>query len=139
SRSVKLTDPGSSTSTWLRSHPMEAIPGQEYEASVYSYNVQGNSELYVEFWDENDSYLSIVTGRNSTTGSWAPIVVQAIAPAGTAYVTVRLYQTAANIGTAFYDDAEFRPIDLKPETTLTNRSFERTELGRPFGWRAYGG
>lgn len=137
--SVKLTDPSTTTSSGLRSNKIAASPGQSYEASVYSYNTQGVSELYVEFMDANGQYLTILTGLNSTLNQWKQIKVTGAAPEGTVYVTLRYYLHGANVGSAYFDDAAFRMILGKPVPNLTNGSFEVTAGGRPLFWTGSGG
>ncbi|MDG0813607.1 OmpL47-type beta-barrel domain-containing protein [Cohnella rhizosphaerae] len=137
--SVKLTDNSATASTGLRSNKIAASPGQAYEATVFSYNTQGVSELYVEFMDANDHYVSYLTGLNSTLDQWKQIKVTGTAPAGTVYVTIRYYLHGANVGTAYFDDAAFRMQLGKPVPNLPNGSFDVTASGSPASWTASGG
>lgn len=134
SSSVKLVDSSASASTGLRSAKMPVTAGQTYNASVFTYNTQGVSELYLEFWDANNNYTKIFTGMNSTTNQWSQIQVSGVAPEGTIYASLRLYQHVANIGTAYFDDASFEQVLTGPQPALLNGGFEEIVSGRPKNW-----
>ncbi|WP_158301730.1 OmpL47-type beta-barrel domain-containing protein [Paenibacillus mesophilus] len=134
SSSVKLVDSSATSSTALRSVKMPVTAGQTYKASVYSYNVQGVSQLYLEFWDGNNNYTQIFTGTNSTLNQWGQITVSGVAPAGTVYASLRLYLHVANIGTAYFDDASFEQVLTGPQPSLLNGDLELLDNGRPKYW-----
>jgi hypothetical protein len=134
SYSIKVDDPFDNRGVTVRSHQIQAEPGKKYASSVWSYNLQGVSELYLEFWDASNNYTTILTGRNSTLNQWSQIQVSGIAPEGTAYVTVRFYLHNANVGSAYFDDAEFRELPPDPVSDLANGSFERVKDGKPADW-----
>lgn len=129
--SVKLTN--SVLSAGLRSVKIPVIPGTSYRASVMSYNVDTNSQLYLEFWDASDTRITPVgIGTNSTRGEWARIEIEQAAPAGAAYATLLLYLSSANLGTAYYDEAYLGATSLPP-----NPGFEQVTGGKPSQWIAY--
>ncbi|TMV47890.1 DUF4091 domain-containing protein [Paenibacillus mesophilus] len=102
-QSVKLTSNGANG---LRSAPIKALPGITYKASTYSYNVNGTSALYLEFWNSNNQRIGVKTAANSTVGKWGYMESTLVAPQGTVTATVLMYQTTGNIGVTYYDDAE---------------------------------
>ncbi|GAA3406310.1 carbohydrate binding domain-containing protein [Paenibacillus hodogayensis] len=134
SYSVKIDDPSSTAGVTVRSNQIAVTPGQKYDASVWSYNLQGVSQLYVEFWDANNNYTTILTATNDALNVWRQMRIQGVAPENSAYATVRFYLHAANVGTAYFDAATFREAPPAPSSSLTNGSFEWLKQGKPFGW-----
>lgn len=134
SYSVRIDDPTGTAGVTVRSNKIAVTPGQKYDASVWSYNLQGVSQLYVEFWDANNNYTTILTANNNTLNAWTPIRIKGVAPEGTAYATVRFYLHSANIGTAYFDDAEFFEAPPDPVANLNNGSFERQQQNKPVDW-----
>lgn len=134
SYSVKVTDTSNAAGVTVRSHPIAVTPGVMYDSSVWSYNLQGVSQLYVEFWDASNNYTTILTGTNSSLNSWQQINIRGVAPEHSTYATVRFYLHAANVGTAYFDAASFQIAPPDPVSQLTNGSFERVEADKPAGW-----
>ncbi|MDF2715248.1 MAG: heparinase, partial [Paenibacillus sp.] len=112
--SVRMEDPSSNGGPGLRSGQVPVVPDQLYQASVWSYNESGNSQLYMEFWNSSNVRIDTKIGSNSTTGVWSPITIEGYAPAGAAYATLLLYQHKANIGTAYFDDASLKQAPPEP-------------------------
>jgi hypothetical protein len=125
--SLKMEDLSTTSGPGLRSSSMPVIADKLYEASVYSYNESGVSQMYLEFW--NSSNVRIVTKiiTNSAIGSWEKLEIQSEAPAGATYATLLMYQHVGNQGTAYFDDAMFRLAPPEPvrEFPLLNASHPR--------------
>ncbi|RKN84289.1 OmpL47-type beta-barrel domain-containing protein [Paenibacillus ginsengarvi] len=134
SYSIKINDPSSTAGVTVRSNQIAVTPGEKYESTVWSYNLQGVSQLYLEFWDAGGNYTTILTGTNDSLNTWKQIQVKGVAPENSAYVTVRFYLHAANVGTAYFDDATFRVTPPDPITNMNNGSFEQSEAGKPLYW-----
>ncbi|MFD0698091.1 carbohydrate binding domain-containing protein [Paenibacillus sp. GCM10027628] len=134
SYSVLISDSSSTASTSLRSQKMPVTAGKEYEASVFLYNVQGSSDLYFEFWDANNNFLVIPTAKNATLGEWKQLMINQVAPAGAVYASLRLYSNSGNIGSAYFDDADFREVVQDPNTPLKNGGMENVLNGIPRYW-----
>lgn len=115
--STKLTD-ASSLGNGVRSSFVSVYTGAIYEASVYSYNESGTSEMYLEFWNEAKQRLSVVIVKNLKTNQWERLSTQSEVPAGAVYATVLLYQNGPNTGTAYFDMASFRALPPEPEVPL---------------------
>lgn len=129
--SVKLMNPSSSAG--LRSVKIPVTPGVSYRAAVMSYNVDTNSQLYLEFWDASNVRITPVSiKQNNTRGEWSRIEIEQAAPANAAYATLLLYLSSANRGTAYYDEAYFGLAKLPP-----NPGFELVANGKPTDWIAY--
>ncbi|MFK7691572.1 heparinase II/III family protein [Paenibacillus sp. HJGM_3] len=112
SYSAKITNLTSSAG--LRSAKMPVTPGTMYEASVMSYNLDANSDLYLEFWDASNKRLTPVTTKtNSTRTQWVRTDIRAQAPAGAVSATLLLYLSSANKGTAYFDDAKFSAASVQ--------------------------
>ncbi|MEF3312431.1 heparinase II/III family protein [Paenibacillus sp. GYB004] len=137
--SVKINDPTSTAGVTVRSHRIAVTAGQRYESTVWSYNLQGVSQLYLEFWDANNNYTTILTGTNDTLNAWKQIRVEGLAPEGTTQAAVRFYLHSANIGTAYFDDAAFRESPAVPVPQLQNGSFEQVAQNKPVGWKGLNG
>ncbi|CAN7158724.1 carbohydrate binding domain-containing protein [Paenibacillus sp. LjRoot153] len=122
--SVQLTDLSSTASVGLRSTKIAVTPGKEYESSVYSYNTQGSSQLYFEFWDANNTLIAFPLATNSTLNQWKQLYISTVAPAGAVSMSLRVYAGQGNIGTSFFDDAEFGEVVQDPNSLLRNGGME---------------
>lgn len=138
-RSVKLVDSSSTSSVSLRSNRMAIVPGQLYEAGVYSYNTQGTSQLYIEFWNGGSTLLATFAGSNTTLNQWNEILTSGAAPNGAVYASLRLYLHVGNVGAAYFDDAAFRADPADPHPNLLNGAFELETSGKPNHWMETGG
>ncbi|MDF2658441.1 MAG: bacterial Ig-like protein [Paenibacillus sp.] len=137
--SVKIIDSSSTISAGARSNKIAILPGQKAEASVFSYNTQGMSELYLEFWGADNKLVKILTWPNQTLDKWGPMQINTVAPEGTVYATVRFHLNSGNVGTAYFDDAVFRIIPDAPVVNLINGKFEMASNGKPIYWSEIGG
>ncbi|RKN85766.1 carbohydrate binding domain-containing protein [Paenibacillus ginsengarvi] len=134
SYSVIINDTSSTGSVMVRSNQIAVTPGEKYEAAVWSYNLQGVSQLYLEFWDEGGNYTATPYGTNDSLNTWKQIRVVGVAPANSAYATLRFYSHKANVGSAYYDDATFHAIPPDATVNMNNGSFEQSEAGKPLYW-----
>lgn len=116
--SAKLTDLSSTTATDLRSNKVPVSAGITYEAKVYSYNLEGSSDLYLEFFDARGNYLNILTGTNATLNEWNQIHVKGTAPPGATHASVRIYLNGANVGTSYFDAATLHTVSLEEQRQL---------------------
>ncbi|MBD2864614.1 heparinase II/III domain-containing protein [Paenibacillus oceani] len=137
--SVKLVDSSNTSSVSLRSNRMKIVPGQRYEASVQSFNVQGTSQLYIEFWDAGSTLLATFPASNTTLSQWSEIQASGAAPNGAVYASLRLYLHVGNVGTAYFDDAAFRAVPNDLHRDLMNGAFELVTGGKPDHWNETGG
>lgn len=112
--SVKMKDPSASAGPGLRSGSMPVVPDNLYRAAVHSYNESGTSQLYLEFWNSANVRIDTKIATNSDIGTWSPITIEAYAPAGAVYATLLLYQHKTNVGTAYFDRAEFGLVPSEP-------------------------
>lgn len=112
--SVKITN--LNLSAGLRSSRIPVTPEVVYEASVMSYNVDTNSDLYLEFWDASNRRITPVsTKMNGTREQWEPSVIRQAAPANAVTASLLIYLSSANLGTTYYDAASFRIAPEAPE------------------------
>ncbi|WP_157213474.1 heparinase II/III domain-containing protein [Paenibacillus senegalensis] len=133
--SVKVTDTDS-IGKGLRSAFQAAIPHEKYQASVFSYNESGRSQLYLEFWDSSRTRISTAIQTQSTLNAWQQIEVQAEAPAEAAFVTIVLYLDGPNVGAAYFDLASLMIVESEeePQEFLVNGGFEEFSSGSFSGW-----
>ncbi|MBB5082342.1 heparinase II/III domain-containing protein [Nonomuraea endophytica] len=136
--SAKLIDSSSSGSTGLRSSRVSVVPGETYEASAYSFNLAGTSQLYLEFWDSSDVRIDYAIKTNSTTSTWNKLNLEEVAPASAAYATLLVYQHSSNIGTAYFDDTSLTMLPPAPQFPF-NGKFEEAVDGKPTGWISHSG
>ena len=129
--SVQLTDNSSTASVGLRSQKISVTPGKDYEASVYSYNAQGSSSLYLEFWDASNTLILFPTATNNTVNQWKQLGISQTAPTGAVYASLRVYSGLGNIGTSYFDDADFQELVKGPEHATQER-----RNGEYDGWNA---
>jgi len=111
--SVRLEDPSNTVGPGLRSAFVPVTPGLSYQASAFSYNVSGSSQLLLEFWNADRRRISANTATNSATGTWQQLSLEAEAPAEATHATVLFYCPGANVGTAFFDDAALSVVRWK--------------------------
>ncbi|WP_409343107.1 OmpL47-type beta-barrel domain-containing protein [Paenibacillus sp. MBLB4367] len=137
--SVELKDPSSTASVGLRSQKFPVTVGRDYEASAYSYNTEGGSVLYLEFWDANNTLILFPITSNTSLNQWKPLSIRQKAPTGAVTASLRVYTGLANIGTAYFDDAQFGELPPDPSPNLNNGSFEQTENGGAGHWREVDG
>lgn len=136
--SVKVTDESNNVGVGLRSAMIPVSPGQEYTASVMSYNVEGTSQMYIEYWNEANTRIDVGIVTNTTQGGWGQLTTQRPAPAEAAYATVLLYLHGSNVGMAYYDDATFTQVTAPVIPELPeNGGFEEVVNGMPAHWRSY--
>ncbi|MDF2670305.1 MAG: bacterial Ig-like protein, partial [Paenibacillus sp.] len=139
-KSVKMVDSSSTLSAAVRSVGISIVPGVQYEASVYSYNTQGSSQLYLEFLDASNNYiLPILIGSNTTLNKWEQIKVVGTAPEGAVKARLRFYLHGSNIGTAYFDDASFGAVITSSNPNLLNGTFELLTGGKPRYWNEVDG
>lgn len=111
--SVELDDPSTSAALGLRSSPVEVIPGQTYEGSVFVYSDSGEPSVYLEFW-EGDTRVWNEFRIHSFAGSWQRVDLRGTAPEGATHATLLVYSSASNVGTSYFDDAaigEVTPLE----------------------------
>lgn len=135
--SVKVTDASGSAEAGVRSGQFEVTVGEAYEAYVYAYNLAGTSQLRLEFWDADDERIDYAAATNVAANHWNRIEVSGTAPANAAYATLLLYQSEANIGATYYDNASFAPDPTPPAPG--NGDFEAVVSGKPAGWTTLAG
>jgi hypothetical protein len=126
SYSLKMVDPSADIGTGLRSASIPVVPDQLYQASVYSYNESGVSQLYVEYWNSANVRIDVKIATNSTVGEWSKMTIDSYAPAGAAYATLLMYLHKDNVGTAYFDEASFRLVPPEPV-----REFPLVVAGHP--------
>lgn len=112
--SVRMVDPTDASGPGLRSGHMPVTPQQMYEASAYSYNESGSSQLYLEFWNSANTRIGTKIVSNNSTGKWSRMTVEGEAPPEAATATLLLYQHKGNVGTAYFDEAAFRLVPPEP-------------------------
>ncbi|MFK7691415.1 FIMAH domain-containing protein [Paenibacillus sp. HJGM_3] len=111
SYSVKLTN--NLVGNGVRSAKIDISPGIVYKASVYSYNESGGSQLYLEFWDRNNTRVGVKTTGQSVPAAWTRMEAELAAPSNAVTATVLMYQNASNKGVAYYDAAS---LTIEPTT-----------------------
>lgn len=121
SYSVKLTN--NLVGNGVRSAKIDISPGILYKASVYSYNESGGSQLYLEFWDRNNTRVGVKTTGQSVPQAWTRMEAELAAPSNAVTATVLMYQNASNKGIAYYDDAT---LTIEPTTLLFTGLKERS-------------
>lgn len=137
--SVQLTDLSSTASVGARSQKIPVTVGKEYEVSIYSYNTQGSSALWLEFWDASNNLILFPTASNNTLNQWKQLGISQIAPTGAVSASLRLYQGLGNIGTTYFDDAEFIEVVKDPNVLLRNGDMESTLDGLTRYWDPFFG
>lgn len=129
--SVKLEDASTTKSTGFRSARVPVSPGAVYVGSVFAYDTTGNSQLYLEFWNNANQRIGVQAEWNTTAGRWNQVKITKEAPAGAAYATVLLYQCDSCVAVSYYDDASVREA---PPANDLNGDFENIVDGAPANW-----
>lgn len=90
----------------LRSSPILAVPQQVYEASVMVYDTTNTRvTLYLDFWDSSKKRIAHKIVTTTIKNAWEEIKVRLTAPEDALFVSVILYSTSGNLGTAYFDHA----------------------------------
>lgn len=132
SHSVRLAFPGEyvqQASLGLSSAKIEVVPGVKYFASIYAYNILGASELYLEYYNENDVRIDVAAAYEDQLNEWSRIDVNRTAPTGAAYAKLLLYMNGLAASETYFDDASFGI--LPPEDDLVVRPFPVAETQHP--------
>ncbi|MBF0431463.1 MAG: hypothetical protein HQK83_09305 [Fibrobacteria bacterium] len=118
--SLRLTDTGPSDAPIARSSGVTLNPPNSIQctASVMCYLKTGIGRLYLEFWNSDSVRIKEVHLENNILGTWYKMKITALAPAEAHYSTIAVYGTAANTGTAYYDDAQWVTEDTIGTTSL---------------------
>jgi len=103
--SVKIEDRLPDAGLGVRSARIPATPGRRYTATVQVFIEQGNSQLYLEFWNDAGTRIYYVTTTENRTGEWHTLTASAVAPEGATAITLLLYGNIPNTGVAYFDVA----------------------------------
>lgn len=126
SYSVRIDDQSDVQTVGLRSDKVSVVPGQDYTASVMVYIINGESSLYLEFWNASGSRISTKSVGNNSNKNWVEMNVSSEAPANATHATILLYSNSTNVGTAYFDDAYFgiavMPLALLEARISTGRT-----------------
>ncbi|MGI6083492.1 MAG: DUF4962 domain-containing protein, partial [Limnochordia bacterium] len=128
SHSLKIIDTDSGKSVGLRTHRVEATPGRRYVAEVDIFGIDGSTGLYIDFLDANGRRVQEKISNASAKKRWETLRGEATAPEGTAYVTLILYSSLANVGTFYYDNVRLYDVTDQP-LKLTEREPTTRQLG----------
>jgi hypothetical protein len=114
--SAKVVDTSGEDATGLDSTRLVASAGSGYVAQARAYVVAGRPDLYLRFYNSAGDLLS--TNFSTATGpanQWNLVRTKATAPAGTARMSVIVYSSKGNTGTAYWDQVVLTragPTDL---------------------------
>ncbi|GAA0492973.1 hypothetical protein Ade02nite_69800 [Paractinoplanes deccanensis] len=131
-RSVKIVDNTTTSGNGVESSRMVAAPGIRYTATAWVNAVNGSPDLYLRFLDADGEQIAAPAATYAgTANQWSRLQLTAFAPAGTEQVSVLLYSSYADLGTAYADAVE---LTRTPAVPLTNPGFESGLTG----WTQYG-
>lgn len=104
-KSMKLTLVAEDAASVLARSPKIPIEaGRYYSAVVNAFNETGESELYLEFWDESGR-IGVTVTRNPLQGKWTEVVASGLAPEGSTHATLALYCHRTIAGVSYHDSA----------------------------------
>lgn len=144
SHSLVLADSSDADPLGVISDYIAATPGKVYSViAMLSGDGSGNAELYLRFYDVNDTLLSNVnTVAANPPADWQTMTVKQAAPAGAVKAAVVLYSSKTNIGTYYFDQLSWSE-ELPPppaQRYLVNGSFEQPlQRGAIPGWTVKSG
>jgi hypothetical protein len=105
---LQIVAPSNTLNRWLsRTTAIPATPGVRYHVSVGAKTqaVAGKTQLSANFWTADGTYIPATVDSaiqlSGTTG-WTTLHLDAVAPAGTAFIRIELRQTGP--GTSQFDD-----------------------------------
>ncbi len=109
--SFTIVDNSSTGGYGIRSTPLPAEPGQTYRASVKAMTENGGrAYLYLDYWNKNRTRIAHQT-MTTKNAEWINITVSFEAPPDTAWVSIILYSSSTDVGTARFDDASLQLMD----------------------------
>ncbi|HHT27171.1 MAG TPA: hypothetical protein GXZ82_08010 [Firmicutes bacterium] len=98
--------------TGLRSSPILAVPNGVYEAGVYVYDATSTRVfLYLDFWNSNQQRIAHKTIATTAKNQWEELRVRLTAPEDALFVSIILYNTSGNLGSAYFDHAWLYLVD----------------------------
>jgi hypothetical protein len=107
---VDITD--TEQRTGLRSSPILAVPNGVYEAGVYVYDATSTRVfLYLDFWNSNQQRIAHKTIATTAKNQWEELRVRLTAPEDALFVSIILYNTSGNLGSAYFDHAWLYLVD----------------------------
>lgn len=106
-----------------------AVPGTRYSVSVWLTGA-GPCAVGVVFLDAASAVLGApATGPDTAlSGAFARLSASAVAPAGAAWVRLRIYQRTATASSVWVDDADIRPVTTLTATVLEDLAAVRLEV-----------
>ncbi|MEF3306781.1 carbohydrate binding domain-containing protein [Paenibacillus sp. GYB003] len=130
-KSVKLVDGSTAGSVGVESDKIAVSVGQLVRASAKAYVAGGSVSLNIRFWDAGNTLLHMQTEPfGGSLSQWTPMYVSAVAPAGTAKMSILLYSTVGGTATAFFDDISLGgPVISNLGVQITNASASYAAFG----------
>ncbi|MDR6551904.1 carbohydrate binding domain-containing protein [Paenibacillus qinlingensis] len=103
--SAKITDNVTTTQYGLESAKIAISSNTIYMVYGWAYIQSGTADLSIRFYDSSQNYISsTVASKNSPTNEWTYLKAKATSPSNAAYATALVSSSAANTGTAYWDD-----------------------------------
>jgi hypothetical protein len=135
--SLKIVDSDGAGAFGMESAKLTISAGTTYIVHARVRIVSGNADLYVRFYNNTggvDQYVAAdFTSISIPTNEWTNLQVKMTAPANTNRVSVLLYSSAGNIGTAYWD----RISITRQYTDLGVQVFDSAANGTTFGKGAH--
>ncbi|MFD0960219.1 heparin/heparin-sulfate lyase HepB [Paenibacillus chungangensis] len=120
--SLKITDASSTASYGMESDKLPAYPGKSYSVTSQVYMVSGYASVMLRFYNDNNQLVESNSIPKSTPrDTWQSADVSAIAPAGTAKVSVLFYSSLATMSEYYVDNVSLHERTLL-EGTVTDEA-----------------
>ncbi|MEA4832561.1 MAG: heparinase II/III family protein [Oscillospiraceae bacterium] len=96
-------DKDNNTAPGYRSVNIPVTPGIMYSVEADAMLTEGDCQMYVEFWNAS-TRLPVNDIFTFNSNEWTTATLNAVAPEKAQTMTILLYQTTANAGTAYFDN-----------------------------------
>jgi hypothetical protein len=112
---LRVSDTSTSLGSSLDSSLFPAQPGWTYQVRYWARQTSGSGiAVYLQFFDANQQQLASPLKQLPAEPEWREYTLRADAPAGTAFVRVRLHSYTAAQVTADFDDLVFAALPPRP-------------------------
>ena len=129
---LKLVDEDGKQAVGLRSPQIPVEPGRQCVATCWYYGEkQNNQAVYLEFWNEAGKRVDATSFSCLGQGRWRRVIARAVAPEGSAALTVHFNSYSTNTATGWFDDLTVHSSTFV--STLARKPYPPAAVSHPCG------
>ena len=129
---LKLVDEDGKQAVGLRSPRIPVEAGRRYVATCWYRGEKGNNQaVYLEFWNTAGKRVDATSFGCLGRGTWRRVVARAVAPEGSAGLTVHFNSYSTNKATGWFDDLAVHASTFM--STLARKPYPPAPVVHPCG------